>query len=133
MSMKKKRTKFIIAPAVVLVALGYLVYAGMRDAMLYYLTVSELKEKVPSIYGQGVRLGGRVVEGSIKWDPIALKLEFIIADEKENTLPVAYKGVVPDTFKGGVDVVVEGKYSPQGVFIANILLAKCPSKYEAKT
>ncbi len=131
--MKKKRKKFVIAFSIVLLALGYLVYAGMRDAMLYYLTVSELKAKVPDIYDQGVRLGGRVMEGSIKWDPVGLKLEFTISDEKENSLPVSYRGIVPDAFKGGADVVVEGKYTPEGVFIAKTLLAKCPSKYEAKT
>lgn len=126
--MRKKKLRFIIGGIVLLVVLGYLIYTGMQGTMVYYMTVSELMAEGESIYDQGVRLGGRVMEGSINWDNLNLELKFDIADGRKS-LPVVYKGVVPDAFKSGAEVIVEGTYSPQGFFQATTLLAKCPSKY----
>lgn len=129
--MKKRRKKFILGSLIVLLLVGYLVYTGLRDTMGYYMTVSELKAKGEPIYGEVLRLSGKVVDGSISWNPKELVLGFKIADDRES-IDVVYKGVVPDTFKNGVDVVVEGKYTPEGVFQASVLLPKCPSKYLPK-
>jgi cytochrome c-type biogenesis protein CcmE len=80
---------------------------------------------------QRVRIGGRVVDGTIKWNPRDLRLEFQISDkETADVLTVKYKGVVPDTFKNGVEAVADGVLTPEGYFEADNLLAKCPSKYE---
>jgi len=127
---KKKRLRFIIGGIILVLALGFLIYTGMRGTMRYYMTVSELVAKGNSAHGEGVRLGGRVVEGSINWDSLKLELKFNITDGKRK-IPVLYKGVVPDAFKSGAQVIVEGTYSPGGVFRATTLLAKCPSKYVA--
>jgi len=126
--MRKKKLRFIIGGIILFLVLGYLIYSGMRGTMLYYMTVSELMDKGDSAYGEGVRLGGRVVENSINWDSLKLELKFDITDGKKK-IPVVYKGIVPDAFKSGADVIVEGRYSPQGGFHATTLLAKCPSKY----
>jgi cytochrome c-type biogenesis protein CcmE len=80
-------------------------------------------------YGQGLRLGGIVMDGSIEYDSQNLILEFQVTDT-EFAMPVVYKGIVPDTFKNGVEIVVEGTYSPDGVFQATALFPKCPSKYD---
>ncbi|MCL5958276.1 MAG: cytochrome c maturation protein CcmE [Chloroflexi bacterium] len=123
-----KKKKFVIGGAIVLLAIAYLMYSSMQDATLYYLTPSELINRAETIPDQGVRLGGKAVEGSVDFDKSAQTLSFKVGDDQVE-IPVVYKGVIPDTFKEGVDVIVEGKLSPQGVFEASTLLAKCPSKY----
>jgi cytochrome c-type biogenesis protein CcmE len=127
--MLKGKTKFIVAITVIAVAIAYLVYGGVNDTMIYYLTVQELKDKVPSVYKQKVRVSGKVVPGSIR-NEIDGSLEFTIADGEE-TLDVKYKGIVPDIFKDDIEAVVEGLYTPDNVFVASLLLAKCPTKYES--
>jgi cytochrome c-type biogenesis protein CcmE len=127
--MLKGKRKFIVAITVIAVAIAYLVYGGVNDTMIYYLTVQELKDKVPSVYKQKVRVSGKVVPGSIR-NEIDGSLEFTIADGEE-TLDVKYKGIVPDIFKDDIEAVVEGLYTPDNVFVASLLLAKCPTKYES--
>jgi len=127
--MFRGRIKFIIAIAVIVVTLSYLVYGGVKEAKVYYLTVGELKERVPSVYEDKVRVSGTVVPGSIKKD-LDGSLEFKITDG-EKILDVHYKGIIPDIFKDEVEAVVEGVYTPENVFQANVLLAKCPTKYES--
>ncbi|HWP91166.1 MAG TPA: cytochrome c maturation protein CcmE [Thermodesulfobacteriota bacterium] len=127
--MLRGRIKFIIAIAVIVVTLSYLVYGGVKEAKVYYLTVGELKEGVPSVYKDKVRVSGTVVPGSIKKD-LDGSLEFKITDG-EKTLDVHYKGIIPDIFKDEVEAVVEGVYTPENVFQASVLLAKCPTKYES--
>jgi cytochrome c-type biogenesis protein CcmE len=79
-----------------------------------------------------VRVAGVVEAGSIVHDDTKQLVTFVIDDGKQR-LPVAYSGVVPDIFRPGIQVVVEGHYSGQGAFQAQTLLAKCPSKFEAAT
>ena len=124
-----KKIKFIVAIILIGGALSYLVFAGVKDTMVYYLTVSELEEKVPSIYGDRVRVSGNVVPGTINTDKTG-NLYFSITDG-ENTVDVSYKGIVPDIFRDDVEAVVEGNYDEDRVFKADILLAKCPTKYES--
>ncbi|MFQ5788530.1 MAG: cytochrome c maturation protein CcmE, partial [Thermodesulfobacteriota bacterium] len=109
--------------------IAYLVYGGVKDTMVYYLTVEELKDRIPSVYKERVRVSGTVVSGSIKNEVDGL-LEFKIADGDES-IDVRYKGVIPDIFNDGVQAVVEGQYTPENIFRANVLLAKCPTKYES--
>jgi cytochrome c-type biogenesis protein CcmE len=127
--MLKGKVKFIVAIGVIAFAIAYLVYGGVSDTMVYYLTVQELKDRVPSVYNEKVRVSGNVVPGSIR-NEIDGSLEFKIADGKE-IVDVKYKGIVPDIFKDGVEAVVEGQYTPDNVFVASLLLAKCPTKYES--
>jgi len=77
-------------------------------------------------------VAGVVRAGSIVHDDATQRVSFVIDDGKA-TLPVSYSGVVPDIFRAGIQVVVEGKYSGQGAFQAQTLLAKCPSKFQAAT
>jgi len=121
--------KFIIAIAVIVLTVSYLVYGGVKDTMVYYLTVEELKAQVPEIYDSRVRVSGNVVPGTIKTEDDGILL-FSITDGKQN-VDIAYKGIVPDIFKDDVEAVVEGQYGDDNVFKADTLLAKCPTKYES--
>lgn len=125
--MKKRNRKFIIITIVLLPVIGYLGYAGIRDMMFYYLTVSEVIEKGPQSSNGGVRVGGKVLEGSLNWDSKSSKLSFVIADDRKR-LPVVYQGVIPDFFKQGTEVIIEGTYS-EGLFRASQIMSKCLSSY----
>lgn len=122
------RKRFLIGGLIVALAIGYIIYSAMQGATMYYLTVSELVSRGSAVYGEQVRLGGKVVEGTVQSDPKNMVLRFVVADDN-NRLPVVYKGVVPDAFKPGAEVVLEGKLTPAGTFEATVLLAKCPTKY----
>jgi len=127
--LKASQIKIGIAVVVIVSAILYLVFAGFEKSMVYYLTVSELKARGSEMYGEGVRVSGYVEAGTIESNQVSMEHRFVITADGEK-LPVLYKGITPDTFKEGVEVVVEGKYEPSGLFMAENLLAKCPSKYE---
>lgn len=122
--------KFLLAGGVLVAAIAYLVTTAVQSTAVYYLTVSELIAAGPSVYGQAIRVSGNVVPGSIQRDTASFSVQFEAEDES-GRLPVVYKGVLPDIFGDGVQVVVEGKYAPGAPFAANTLLAKCPSKFES--
>lgn len=122
------RKRFLIGGLVVALAIGYIIYSAMQGATMYYLTVSELLARGSAVYGEQLRLSGKVVEGTVQSDPKSMVLRFVVADDN-NRLPVVYKGVVPDAFKPGAEVVLEGKLTSAGTFEATVLLAKCPTKY----
>ena len=125
---KKQRFKLIVITLVVMGAVGYLIYTGTRDTMAYYLTVSELMKSGSQLTQAKVRVGGTVLEGSVHWFPEARQLNFIIKDD-QTMVPVVYHGIVPDSFKQGKKVLVEGVYA-NGVFTAGQIMPTCPSKYE---
>jgi len=125
---KKGKRKLILITVLAMSVIGYLVYAGVRDTMVYYLTVSELVQQGLQSSNGGVRVGGKVLEGSIIWDPKDLRLRFIMRDDRA-TLPVVYQGVVPDSFKQGRKVIIEGIYA-DGLFTASQIMPTCPSRYE---
>ncbi len=124
-----KRRKFLIGSLVVVLAIGLLIYQGIASAGMYYLSVRELRAMGAAAATQQVRLGGRVAENSVQWEPQNMTLRFIVEDvDGADRMPVIYRGVVPDTFKPGAEVVLEGK-STADVFEAKTLLTKCASKY----
>ena len=111
---------------------GWLMASSARDTAMYYLTPSELAEKVesnPTFVNTGVKVGARVVDGTINRDPSGRALSFDMTDGAQ-TYRVEYRGIAPDTFTDGVDVVVEGRLHADGTFHATTLLAKCASRYE---
>jgi cytochrome c-type biogenesis protein CcmE len=124
-----KSRRLLIVGLVVFLALAYLGYRGFSGSASYYYMVSEVVEKGDSVYGKNVRVNGDVVPGSVDWKPERLALSFVIADVG-GSLPVTYKGIVPDAFKAGNEVVVAGKLNADGVLRATEILTKCPSKYE---
>lgn len=127
----KKRIKYkpIVISAVILTVIVYLIYTGLRDTMVFYLTVSEVMAKPLEELTDTQKVGGIVTAGSVKWDPRTLKLSFKLEDQKANLI-VNYSGVVPDSFKPGTEVIVEGTYRGDGSFWATTIMPKCASKYE---
>lgn len=129
----KPRSKFLIGAGLVLATAGYLMASSIRETGLYYVTPSELSKKLaadPSLHGVGIKMGARVVPGSIRRAPGGREYAFDVTDGAR-TVPVLYRGIAPDTFTDGVDVVVEGRMGQDGTFRATTLLAKCASRYES--
>ena len=121
--------KPILISAIIFIVIVYLLYTGLRDTMTFYLTVSEVLAKTPEELTQTQKVGGVVTAGSVQWDPKTLQLSFKLEDDRSN-LMVNYAGVVPDSFKPGNEVIVEGIYSGDGNFWAKTIMPKCASKYE---
>lgn len=131
----KKQRKFLVGGAAVAGLVGYLMVTGMQDSMVYYHTPAELIAKSiadPSYREVGVKVGGRVVPGSVTFDQRSLDLRFEVLDiaEGKTKFPVHYQGPLPDTFEEGRDVVVEGRLNEAGLFEASTVLTKCGSRYE---
>ncbi len=122
---------FLIAGLAILGAVIYLIYANTQASAVYYMTVPELHH-CSSCATQAVRVAGIVQPGSVQHKDQQQTISFTISDSGQ-ALPVSYKGVVPDIFRPGIQVVVEGRYSGQGTFQAQTLLAKCPSKFQSAT
>ena len=123
-----KRKKFLIGGIILLLAFAYLGFTGFRSSATYYYTVSEFLKQESSINGKVVRVNGQVALGSVEQEPGEFTLRFSIADGEES-IPVVYHGVVPDSFKAGSNIVIEGGLDSAGTFRAKTLMMKCPSKY----
>ncbi len=123
-----KRKKFLIGGIIIFLAIAFLGYMSFTAAATWSYDVSQLLEQGSSIYGENVRVNGQVVPGSVNQEGLILR--FTITDVKiEASLPVVYQGVVPDTFKVGNEVVVEGQLNSDGIFQGHTLVAKCASRY----
>jgi cytochrome c-type biogenesis protein CcmE len=128
---KRLPISFILGGLAILGAVIYLIYANTQANAAYYLTVSELKS-CTTCAAQSIRVAGVVQAGSVVNNEQNQQISFVIADSGQS-LPVVYSGIVPDIFRPGVTVVVEGHYTGTGPFQAQTLLTKCPSKFQAAT
>jgi len=122
------KTKFIAGGLVILAALGYMIYAGVTQSAVYFVTPGELS--AAPVTNKSYRLGGLVTPGSLKWEPRTLDLTFTLTDGHA-TVPVRHKGTAPDLFGEGRGAVVEGHWSPEGYFKATLILAKHSEEYKA--
>lgn len=128
--MAHTRIKLIVAGLVLVASVSYLAFAGAQKGWVYYLDVDTYLADA-AYQSQRVRLCGRVAEDQFEAAPAQLAARFQLLGPTEQ-LAVVYHGVIPDTFKVGVDVVLEGKLDDAGVFQADLLMTKCASKYQAE-
>lgn len=120
--------KFLLGGLVIAAALGWVVYAGFRESVVFFVTPSELLEQREAAAGRAYRVGGMVVEGSLRRDLETLQLSFDLTDGRA-TLPVRFRGTPPDLFAEGRGAVVEGTYARDGVFQASTIMAKHSEEY----
>lgn len=124
-------TKFLVGGVVVALVIGLLIATSFSGSTSDYLTISEVKA-LDAEQVRDSRVSGAIVANSVEWNTRELHLTFQIEDET-GTLPISYHGPQPDMLVDAVEAVAIGKYNHQaGVFEANDLLMKCPSKYEEK-
>ncbi len=126
-----------IAVAIILGTIGWLAYSGYGSAKSYYVTIAELGHMGNKAYTSNLRVEGFVQPGSIQQD--GTHVDFVMNEFESHSskaasghlLKVSYKGSEPppDTFKDNSQALAEGTYGRDGVFHANVLQAKCASKY----
>ena len=125
-----RNKKVYIAFLAVVLAMAFLILWGFNEqTMVYYSTVKELKERGADAYGRGFRVSGKVVPGTVERATDRVHASFVITEEGE-TLQIEYDGILPDTFKEDVEVLVEGTMQADGTFKASNVFTKCASKYE---
>jgi cytochrome c-type biogenesis protein CcmE len=150
----KIQWKFIIAGALIIGAILFLILSSTKANAQYFLTVDELNEKGSSLIGKDVKVSGAIVGDTINFDANALHLSFEIAnipgsnaeieakgglaqvlhdasvDPSARRLKIVYEGPKPDLMRNEAQAIVTGKMESDGVFHATELLLKCPTKYE---
>ena len=120
--------RFLIGGVIILAALAYITYGGMKDAVVYFVTPTELKAKEPGSADKFMRMGGMVVQGSLQKDVKNLTYRFELTDGAAS-VPVFFKGIPPDLFTEGKGAVVEGRLGADGVFQASTIMAKHAEEY----
>ena len=132
----KPGTKFLIGALVIVAGVVGLIVTGVKETGVYFLTPTELVNRTtsdPTFHDVGIKVGAKVVPGSVKRDQAARTIDFRVTDGA-NEFPVTYTGIVPDTFTdaSNIEVIVSGKYGRDGIFHATEVLAKCGSRYESE-
>ena len=131
---RSQRTRLLVIGAVVLLALGYMIYAAFPGNALYFLTVDEFLERSNAQDGRLVRVSGKLVDGTFLREGNSPLTHFQISDEAEGlgnqSLAATYVGVLPDLFfNPHSEIILEGSYGPGQIFETENILVKCPSKY----
>ncbi len=148
------RAKFIVGGLLIVAAIIYLIVTSTQASAQYFLTVDELASRRGSEIGRDVRVSGAVIGDTITYDPETLTLEFTVAhvsgdnneieaqgglakvlhdavnDPGRTHMPVVYIGPKPDLLRHEAQAIMTGKMGEDGVFYADELLLKCPTKYE---
>lgn len=150
----RSRAKFIIGGLLVMVAVIYLIISSTKANAEYFMTVDELHAQAGSMVGQNLRISGAVVGSTIQFNPDMNVLTFDIAnvpgdnativangglakvlhdavlDPTRGRISVDYRGPKPDLLRDGAQAIITGHISDDGIFHADELLLKCPTKYE---
>ena len=148
------RLKFIIGGVLIIAAIAYLIISSTKANAQYFFTIDELLSRGQSMVGQNVRISGAVIGDSIQYDPQTLSLHFTIAnvpadnkqieaqgglaavlhaavtDPVRTHMQVIYNGPKPDLLRDEAQAILTGHVDDKGVFTADELLLKCPTKYE---
>jgi cytochrome c-type biogenesis protein CcmE len=148
------RLKFYVGGALIVAAIIYLIISSTQASAQYFLTVGELLKKGSTVYGRDLRISGAVIGDTILYDPQTLNLTFTIAnipgenkeieaqgglaavlhtavvDPNNQRLNVIYNGPKPDLLRDEAQAIMTGKWEQDGLFHADELLLKCPTKYE---
>lgn len=125
------RVKLIVAFVIAAGVAAIFILSGnsANGKSVFYYTPSEYLAR-PEMAQERLRLKGNIEPGSVKLSADRLDLHFTVTDGTKG-LPVHYRGAVPDSFQEGLEVVVDGRMNPSGVFEGRELIVKCPSKYES--
>jgi cytochrome c-type biogenesis protein CcmE len=127
MKARHKRIAFIVAGLAALAIAAALVLNAFRSNLVFFFTPTQIaKGEAPQ--GTNFRIGGLVLQGSLKRAENSLDAHFVVTDTV-NQVEVVYSGILPDLFKEGKGVVAQGKLGPDGIFHADQVLAKHDENY----
>ena len=126
------KPQFLVAGLLLVCVIVSLMVYGLTTATAYWLTVDEVQQRGSALVSQRLRVNGVVVDGSEDWNPAEVTLRFRIQDEENpnHQLEVVFYDSRPDNFQRAASVIATGELLPSGVFEADDLLLKCPSRYE---
>lgn len=131
------KPKFLLGGSLIVAAVVLLIATNMAATMQYFLTVTQLRDRGAAMIDQGARVSGAVIFESTLYEMRNGEphLEFDIVDTedqigKQTPLRIVYHGPKPDLLQPHAQAIVEGKLTPDGQFVADNLLLKCPTRYE---
>ena len=148
------RGKFIVGGVLILAAVVYLIISSTKANAEYFMTVDELQAKGYSLVGQNIRISGAVAGDTIQFNPNTNDLSFEIVnvpgdnatiaaqgglakvlhdaviDPSRSRLMVVYNGPKPDLMRDEAQAIITGHLGADGIFQAEELLLKCPTKYQ---
>jgi cytochrome c-type biogenesis protein CcmE len=125
---KGRKIGLAVSFAVIISGLGYLALGNFGQNLVYFFTPSEVSALSPDYYGKKIRVGGMVVQGSMKVIPDTLKINFELTDGV-STIPVMFEGIPPDLFKEGQGAVVEGYWDRDARLQSHMIMAKHSEDY----
>jgi len=129
MTRKRRRLVLIGSALAVLAVAVALVLSALKDSIVFFNSPTDVVERHVTP-GSRIRLGGLVKDGSVvRGNDLAVRFD---VTDGENTIAVAYQGILPDLFREGQGVVTEGVLDPSGVFKADSVLAKHDENYMPK-
>jgi cytochrome c-type biogenesis protein CcmE len=127
---KKKNQRLVLLVLALVAVAGAVVLAmsAMRDqASFFYAPADVARQGLP--LDRAVRVGGMVRQGSVRHRPDGVTIDFLVGDETPATIPIVYRGITPDLFREGSGVIAEGRFQPNGTFVASEILAKHDENY----
>src|SRR5688572_3692882 len=127
MKRRHKRIGIIIVGLAGLAVAAYLVASAFRNNLVFFFSPTQVAAKEAPV-DRTFRIGGLVEDGTLKRDGDGLTVRFTVTDTA-TSIPVVYKGILPDLFKEGRGCVAQGKIGPDGVFQAEQVLAKHDENY----
>ncbi len=126
------KRKYLLGISIIVLALAFLIFRGLDSSMMAYLDVRDIPDSPQVHPASVVQVTGIVQPGSLESNHATRQVNFLLQDMKspQTSIPVVYTGILPDNFRPGHQVVVQGKVNQAGTQIdAEQLFAKCPSKY----
>ena len=124
---KHQRLVLVLLGVAALIGAALLAMWGLADRAAYFRTPQDIAAGRASA-GEPIRLGGMVKAGSIARQADGVSIRFVVTDGPAS-VPVRYRGIVPDLFKENSGVVAEGRLTSDGVFVADTILAKHDERY----
>ena len=128
MKAKNQRLTLLILAIVAVIGAILLAMSALKDQAAYFYAPADVARKGLPL-DRAVRIGGMVRRGSLERLPDGTTVRFIVGDETDATIPVMFSGIVPDLFREGSGVVAEGRFNPDGSFVASEILAKHDENY----
>ena len=128
--MKAKNQRLVLLALAIVAVLGAVLLAmsAMRDKAAFFYAPSDVAAKGLPL-DRAVRIGGMVRQGSIRRHPDGVTIDFTVGDETSSTIPVRFTGITPDLFRENSGVLAEGRFRPDGTFVASEILAKHDENY----
>jgi cytochrome c-type biogenesis protein CcmE len=123
--------KVLVGVIVIGGGIGYFMWQAMQSSWSYYYSVDDFAKQKSIAQSHSFRIAGRVKKNSVERDLKEMKLSFLLSGS-DTSVPIIYKGVVPDNFAEDREVVVQGRLDTNGIFQADMLMTRCESKYKAK-